>query len=230
MELEQNQIGNGRERQEWLNNIGSSIGMPPLSLDAIKRHAEQLIENPKIRQHAEVLSDILEWLQPIDFETEAQLQPDQNLTQRHFRVVTVRILIEQAMECDYGLARRQDFIYAYNGSYWKLLDKNDLEHFLGEAAMKVGVDRNVADDFKFRNDLYKQFLRAGYIPAPEVGGESISINLWNRTFEIYQSNQWLREFPREDFLTYQLTFDYDQTAASPKWIEFLNEVLPDVAR
>src|SRR5262249_35765012 len=75
----------------------------------------------------------------------------------------------------------------------------------------------------------KQFLASAYLPRPGRKKGVTLINLANGTFEITAERQGLRDFCREDFLTYQLPFDYDEKADCSKWQIFLNEVLPDEA-
>ncbi|MDQ3819665.1 MAG: DUF5906 domain-containing protein, partial [Acidobacteriota bacterium] len=60
--------------------------------------------------------------------------------------------------------------------------------------------------------------------------EQCLINLRNGTFEITPTGGHLREPRREDFLTYQLPFDYDPNASATLWQKFLDRVLPDKAQ
>ncbi len=53
------------------------------------------------------------------------------------------------------------------------------------------------------------------------------INLLNGTFEIDGCDMKLRKPERDDFLTYQLLFKYDENAECPMFDEYLNTVLPD---
>ena len=55
------------------------------------------------------------------------------------------------------------------------------------------------------------------------------MNLKNGTFEITpQGDTQLRPFERDDFLTYQLPFEYSPQAKAPLFEKYLNRVLPDV--
>lgn len=201
----------------------------PKLLESIQIEAEDLLAPGLERtlSHAEVLGEIIGDLSQIDFHAECGVDAGDRISQKQLRVVSVREILRKAREMNCGLAKSTDFVYAYNGNYWSLLDRNDLEDFLGRAAEKLGVDWITAKDYKFRAELHKQFLSAGYLPSPVQDKEKVLISLQNGTFEISSAGRKLREFRREDFLTYQLPFSYDPDARAPIWQKFLDEVLPD---
>src|SRR5690606_10149070 len=111
--------------------------------------------------------------------------------------------------------------------YWSEVEKDDLKKFLGEASEKLSVPKFDARYFNFRDNLLKQFQTTAYLPTPENDLNKVFINLKNGTFEINGENQNLRPFDKNDFITYQLPFEYNPDATCPKWQKFLNEVLPD---
>jgi len=80
---------------------------------------------------------------------------------------------------------------------------------LGEAAEKMGVPKYSARYYQFREQLFKQFLVTAYMPTPENDKNMVFINLLNGTFEIGIYGSTLRSFYHEDFLTYQLPFEYN---------------------
>lgn len=53
------------------------------------------------------------------------------------------------------------------------------------------------------------------------------MNFKNGTLEIFPDKQILRKPSAEDFLTYQLPFEYNPNASAIKWQIFLDRVLPD---
>ncbi len=141
--------------------------------------------------------------------------------------MTVQAVLAKAKELNCGLCKNQDFVYSYNGEFWQLIDKNALESFLGEAAAKVGVDTITAMYHKTKKELVSQFLGAAHLPKPDASSNRVLINLRNGTFEVGTDGFRLRGFDPNDFLTYQLPFDYLEAADCPKWKKFLREVLPD---
>ena len=79
--------------------------------------------------HTDVWHEILDALEPIDFREEAELDEDGKILQKHHIVITVREVLRVARSLDCGLCRNYDFIYAYNGAFWKLTDKETIADF-----------------------------------------------------------------------------------------------------
>jgi putative DNA primase/helicase len=188
-----------------------------------------LVARPRV-SHADVLQEILYSLTPIDFRQKADLEENKSLSQKHLIVITVAEVLKAALALGCGLCRDHDFLYQYNGEFWRVIDREQLCDFLGESARLLGVDAITAAYHQFRDHLYKQFLAVAHLPKPTPVDGVCLINLRNGTFEITQTRFGLRPFCREDFLTHQLPFDYDETADAPCWQNFLSEVLPDETR
>jgi len=171
-----------------------------------------------------VLNGLLKEIEPIDFRE--HLDADQKLQQKHFLVSTVDNLLGLAKSRGWGLARHYDFIYIYNGQYWIRVDKDTFMSFLGEAAHKMGVSYMDSKFYTFRENLLKQFYVSAHLEEPVVEKDRVLINLKNGTFEFSKTFCGLREFRMEDFLKYQLPFEFKEDAEAPKFQKYLNEVLP----
>lgn len=152
------------------------------------------------------------------------------VTRKHYLVLTIEQVLFYANQNKWGMCKNQDFIYLYNGTFWKELDKETFQKFLGEAAQKMGVEKYEAKYFQFRQDLFKQFLSDAYLPTPETNTDEVLINLLNGTFEITSKGTQLRPFKQSDFITYQLPFEYNPKADAPLFQAYLDKVLPDVER
>jgi len=201
-----------------------------ISLSDIQAEALRLAAERAPVSHTDVWQEIHDALEPIDFREEAELEADGRLSQKHHIVITVREVLRVARSLNCGLCRNHDFLYSYNGAFWKLIDKETIADFLGKAALRLGIDTITATYHQFRDQLYKQFLASAYLPKPETADGVCLINLLNGTFEITPTEFVMRNFQRDDFLTYQLPFDFDGNADAPLWQKFLDEVLPDTAR
>ena len=150
------------------------------------------------------------------------------LTIKHYEIITIEQIIKLAEKHKWGICKNQDFIYLYNGAFWKEVDKEEFQKFLGEAAEKMSVSKYTARHFQFRERLFKQFIATAYLQTPESNREKVLINLKNATFEIDKSGKTkLRPADRKDFLTYQLDFTFDENASAPLFESYLNKVLPD---
>lgn len=204
-----------------------SLSTNVIDADAIRADAEAMFTPFGRREHATVLQEILENLKKVDFRRLADLKSDDPIPQKTQIVITVQEVLVKARDLSCGLCRNQDFVYSYNGEYWQLLDRNELEYFLGESAERTGVNSITARYHKFKKELYNQFLAEACLPKPLGNRNAVLINLRNGTFEIGKDDFTIRDPDPKDFLTYQLGFDYDVTADCPKWKAFLDQVLPD---
>lgn len=139
----------------------------------------------------------------------------------------VNELLAKAKEQNFDLARKNDFIFAYNGAFWKELDREVIKNFLGKAAAKLSVHSLEAQHYKFKNEFYTQFLSAAYFKPVEARNDTVLINLENGTFDITKKSQNVRCFSAADFLTYQLPFEFDTKAACPLFEAYLRKVLPE---
>jgi len=149
------------------------------------------------------------------------------VTRKHYLILIVEQLHKIAKANDWGLCKKNEKIYLYNGEYWRLLDEDQFKFFLGNVALKMNVEKFTGKHFHFKDDLFKQFLSESFLEPPTGNDKKVLINLKNGTYEISPNNHKLREFRREDFLTYQLPFEYNKNATAPIFQRYLDQVLPD---
>jgi putative DNA primase/helicase len=149
------------------------------------------------------------------------------LSKNHFLIICIEKLLKIAKENNWGLCKKNGFIYLYNGSYWNEINKESFQSFLGNVALKMGVDKFRGKIHTFKDELFKQFMADAYLPTPKVNKRNVLINLQNGTFEITPTKRELRAFNRNDFLTHQLPFEFEPDATAPLFQKYLDEVLPD---
>lgn len=149
------------------------------------------------------------------------------VTKNHYVIITVEELIKIAKEKDWGLCKKNGNIYLYNGAYWIEVDKERFQFFLGEVALKMGVEKFKGKIHTFKTELFKQFMADAFMASPPIKNDEVLINLQNGTFEIMPAKRGLKEFDQTDFLTHQLSFAFDISATSPQFQKYLDEVLPD---
>ena len=202
-----------------------------ISKDEIKADAEQTLKAFEPIPHDEILSQLIKQIGKVDFRELAELKDEtQKLNRKHYLVSSIEQVINTAKNNNWGLCKNTNFVYLYNGAYWRLFNDEELKTFLGNAAEKMGVDKFDAKHYKFIDELLKQFLALANLPKPEQAAETVLINLKNGTFEISPKRQFLRGYNSNDFLTYQLPFDYNPTAEAPLFHKYLNTVQPDIER
>jgi putative DNA primase/helicase len=203
-----------------------------IGVEDIKTEAEKLSAIPEVTPHTEILNQLIEQIEPLDFEILANPHNAENfkLNTKHFLVLSIENTLQIAEKNRWGLCKNHDFIYLYNGTFWAEINKETFQKFLGEAAEQMGVAKFSARFYQFREQLFKQFLATAYLPTPESNKDTVLINLQNGTFEISPQETKIRPFDRSDFLTYQLPFEYNTQAKAPKFEAYLNRVLPDKER
>ena len=203
--------------------------VPTIDLEAIREDAKAMISHQGgRREHAEVLKAILDNLTELDFNQLATVDPSKPVPLKTQIVLTVAEVIRVARDLNCDLCRNQAFVYTYNGEFWQLLNRDDLERFLGEAADRVGMYWIDARHFETKAKLAKQFLADAHLPTPQCREDVVLINVRNGTLELGGPVGFVfRNFDPSDFLTYQLPFDYDPNAVCSRWQSFLDMVLPD---
>jgi len=234
-----------------LNPVFDGLNNPATILN----HVEELKNKSEATPHAEILHQLIEQFEPLDFEVLAfpqveklrekleQLPVDSEqakdirkqldkikVNTKHYRILSIKNVSKTATKNRWGLCKNHDFIYLYNGTFWAELDKDEFQKFLGEAAEKMGVRWDNAQDYQFREQLFKQFLATEYLSNPQGDNNKVLINLQNGTFEISPQGTKLKPFDRSDFITYQLPFEYNPQAKAPLFEAYLNKVLPDPER
>lgn len=180
-----------------------------------------------IADHKDILQRLISEITPINLREVIALPDEEDLKQRHLVVAVIQHLLQTAKNRNWNLCKRFDYVYIYNGAFWKQCSKEDVKFFLRDAAIKMGLPDYDAKHYEFIDKLFKQFLSDAHLPAPEVDEKRILINLQNGTFEFSETGWKMRDFSVDDFLTYQLPFAYDANAKCPLFDAYLAKVLPD---
>lgn len=177
--------------------------------------------------HSKVLSTLLNEIVEIEFREASELEDGIKLTQKHYRIICIDKLLALAKNRKWGLCIHHSSIYMYNGSYWAIIEDSDFKTFLGFVAEKMGVDLFDSKSFEFRDKLIKQFETSANLIRPVTDSEKITINLSNGSLDIIKGELNLRRFERNDFITYQLPFAFNEGSECPIFINYLEKVLPD---
>lgn len=190
-----------------------------------------MILSPQQLTPEKVLDGLIAQIKPVDFLQKSGLNTGkEKLKQKHYRITAVEEILTAARSNNWDICINNGFTYLYNGNYWPLLEGTDVEKFLGKAAHKLGIDKFDAADYEFQAKLHKQFLHDCTLTKPKPSTDITLINLLNGTYEIGLNKQGLRPPRREDFITYQLPFNYDPIATCPLFMQYLEVVQPDISR
>ncbi|MEX2336349.1 MAG: phage/plasmid primase, P4 family [Fulvivirga sp.] len=221
--------------------------MTEINKEGFNDHLENL-KKPNTSDHDQILSQLLKDVKAVNYEGKGKESMEKKLNdpsldcdhreaieeeiekfklnEKHFLIISIEEVINLTKYKKWGICKNQDFIYLYNGAYWKSIDKEEFQKFLGEASEKMGVGKYTAKYFQFREKLFRQFIASEYFPTPPRAKDRVFINLLNGTFEVTEK-PILRPFDCTDFIRYQLPFKYDERATAPKFIAYLNKVLPE---
>lgn len=225
-----------------------------LSEEMVKDHFDTVFKRPDPIKHKRLLDELLEVFEPYDFQEhiypqvkklkedlrKVESDPDEvkrirkeidglKVSQKQIVVQAIENIVLTAQRKNWGLCKNSetDQIYLYNGAFWDIVNDSDFECFLGKAAEKMKVNQYTAKYYRFREEMLKQFKTAANLPTPETQTDKVLINLKNGTLHITPGKTELKPFNRNEFLTYQLPFNYDPSAKAPIFNGYLNRVLPD---
>lgn len=149
---------------------------------------------------------------------------------KHYTITTIEEILRIAEVNKWGMCINCDFVYLYNGAFWRAIEKEGLQKFFGEVAELIGVPSFDARHYPFREGLLKQFYATAHLPRPPKTKDTVLMNFRNGTLVLTNGELKLREFNPGDFLTYQLPFEYDPNAGCPEWDKFLTKVLPEKSK
>lgn len=241
------------EETQHENHVRINASFGRLSPNDIKQHIKELKVPKEPLQHTQILEKLVSYFTPIDFESivlkdikaveqklpklsseitgtyenEAEKQDNLKLKNNHYLILAVEHILQEAKKNHWGICKKNDTIYLYNGCHWNEIERDEFEKFLGDAAEKLGVPKFSAKHYQFREQLFKQFMSSAYLPSPKIDNDKVLINLKNGTLEINKNGTNLMSFRSSDFISYQLPFSLDPEAKAPLFENYLNQVLPD---
>lgn len=199
------------------------------NVDSLIQHTNALKPKVEALTKEEAINEITKHVEVVDFQTEAGLSDEDKLKYKHYFITAVEELQEVIEREDLGICRNADQFFVYNRCMWYSLDQDEIKAVLRKAAVKMGVGRFIAKDPDFVSKYFKTFLNESYLKKPLYNPEIVMINFKNGTLDLDVVERTIdfRDFHREDFLTYQLPFEYNTKAECPMFMKFLDEVLPE---
>jgi putative DNA primase/helicase len=208
-------------------------GIKPIDHEAILEKIEQSIIEIDFTQLAN--KEQIEALERALFECSdskqvKELQRQQNaikVLQKDYIVYSIESLLEVSNTLGFNLTSNNGQIYLYNGQYHKAIDEGKFKKFLGNVARLQGVNLTDAKYFLFNEKLLSQFHYASTLNNNKSNSKSIRINLQNGTLIIKGKERILRGFKASDFMTYVLSFKYDEKAPCKMFKAFLDSVIPE---
>lgn len=140
-------------------------------------------------------------------------------------VIVIDNILNSVKGTSYSIAKRNEHIYVYNGCFWQLAEPDILRKFVSKASLKQGISPIMAVFTEFIDKLIRQLQSAADLLKAKNNTKGM-INLVNGTLIISKEGAQLREFNKDDILTYQIGFLYDPFAEAPIFQKYINRVLP----
>lgn len=102
--------------------------------------------------NSEILKSLYDKIEKVDFRTESGLsETNDRLSQKHYLVTTVLKVMEIAKANEMDLCSSHGKVYIFNGEWWSGIEASEFRTFLGEAAVKMGVEKFTAMHYIFEN-------------------------------------------------------------------------------
>lgn len=159
---------------------------------------------------------------------------DPNVTISEKYIYINRILLSVADAANSGIADIYGELYYYNRFMWVRMSEQIASNFIALISRKAGLYNSFVSNYKVKKFMYKQLDADLSIPENEISNlenEILAIaNLKNGTLKITEDGEViLHKFSKNDYLRYQLSYEYNPDATSPLFDKFLDEVLPEKA-
>ena len=190
-------------------------------LDSIEKVNFKQLENPKLFEDLakatseEAKKSIQEQIDKIYISPEVESVMIASLMKEKLTKIGYDIWFSEAGQC-----------YVYNGAFWEPVRQIDIKHFLTDSYRKMGVGQYQSQTVFTAKRLFEQAAYSLYRPLPKNEKGVSKINALNETLVIKDGKVSTKSHEAEDFMFYQLPYEYDPEATCPGFQKFLDEVIP----
>lgn len=190
-------------------------------LDSIERVNFKQLENPKLFEDLakstseEAKKSIQEQIDKINISSEVESVMIANLVKEKLTKIGYDIWFSEAGQC-----------YVYNGAFWEPVRQIDIKHFLTDSYSSMGVGQYQSQTVFTARRLFEQAAYSLYRPLPKREKGVSKINAFNTTLVIRDGTVSTKPHEAEDFMFYQLPYEYDPEASCPGFQNFLDDVIP----
>ena len=162
-----------------LQKLSESIGQIDFTLLAFPDSAEVLAKFKALEKKLNSNGGLSDDDQILFSELGKKLEK-YKLTKNHYLILCIEQLLKIAKANNWGLCKKNGYIYLYNGSYWSEIDKESFQSFLGNVALKMGVEKFKCKIHTFKDELFKQFLSDAYLLTQKNNKKNGFIKLENK--------------------------------------------------
>lgn len=182
----------------------------------------------RVKEHPS-LSHVLECMPIIDYpkEVKKHTNSDKAPTEDDIIIIFIYKLLKLLDAIGYGLVYYRKKHLLYIREMWDFIDELLINEWALMLIEKSGMDKLFVSQLRFKQKLEFQLKSiACFLPSLNKS-KIVKINLKNGTYHFNGGKGELRDFSKDDFLQYQLSFSYDPNAKAPFWQEFLDEIMPE---
>lgn len=142
-------------------------------------------------------------------------------------VMIAKLVQEKLKDNGYGIwFSESGQCFIYNGAYWEPIKQPDIKHFLTDSYCKMGVSQYQAQTVSTAKRLHDQAAYSLYNPLPRREKGMSMINALNETLVIRNGKVETKPHEANDFMFYQLPYEYNPDAGCPMFQKFMDEVIP----
>jgi putative DNA primase/helicase len=182
----------------------------------------QSASTSNIRNIPKLLRGIIDNAKPINFREKSA-----KVTLKDYRVWSIDELQKTINKNDIGIYSDWKNVFIYETTHWVEIDSKVFSTFLSDLVIYYGVPFADARDFKFKQDLFNQFLSESDIKKEILDVNIVKINLKNGTLVIDKGHQYMEAHNKNNYFYYTLDFDYNPESKSPLFDKFITQSLPD---
>ncbi len=182
----------------------------------------QSASTSNIRNIPKLLRGIIDNAKPINFREKSA-----KVTLKDYRVWSIDELQKTINKNDIGIYSDWKNVFIYETTHWVEIDSKVFSTFLSDLVIYYGVPFADARDFKFKQDLFNQFLSESDIKKEILDVNIVKINLKNGTLVIDKGRQYMEAHNKNNYFYYTLDFDYNPESKSPLFDKFITQSLPD---
>ena len=139
-----------------------------METDASIPYIDDLKNSNNVISYSKIRNELLNQIKPIDLVNEAVRLGQKNLNDKLYLVLVVDHILELAKKNKWVMYKKYGIIYLHNGTHWVEIAFDEFRDFLGTAAEKMGIPKLTAEYYRFRNQLFKQFLFVARLPSLET--------------------------------------------------------------
>lgn len=121
-------------------------------------------------------------------------------------------------------------IIAYTGCCWELIDQQLWQYFVNRCTEKCGMPEFFSKDPDFMEKAWRNTAFSVFEPRKhKMHDGEVWLNLQNGTLVVKRDGTQpeLRPHRREDMFFYVLPYNYNPQAGCPRWLTYLDRVLPE---